>query len=417
VFSFALLASPASATQPGSNGPLLYPNGLVTESGAVVWDSAAFNPTNGAFSADGSKIAYTASDVDVATIRVRTASGDDSVIARFPDQPYVDKITWSGDGLRLAVLARDLDYRSTLWLVRTDGTAPRALVAGSGSWDPEGADWRPGSSDDVAYSRGEDIFTVNAATGVQTQRTFECSYDFSPGGAADCGSDADVTTLSAPSWSPDGTRLLVDTNVTHSPSDGSPDTYDSYLGVLTLGAAAPVRVIDRPSDPAYGPSSYGPSSPIFSPDGTKVAFKYKGSYNTSEGNVWYVMGLAGGTPHPLPASIYWVTDWQPCPGGVCASFGKQTPLITLTVLRDSYGINAISSLKPAHPGMSIRFVLARKTATGSWSNLSNAQVPQTAKGIAVHAFSRPRSGTCRIVASFAGDIDHTSTSIRKVFSC
>ncbi len=401
-------SQPASATFPGVNGPLLTPGGTVDTAGKTVTDfDFSFYPTRGVFSADGASIAYSKFISDTReALRVRTSAGQDTEILQLPTGFDVSSISWSPDSTRLAVGVRNEDFTSSILLVTIADASSTYLVQGTGNWDSESAAWQP-HGNLVAFTRGNDLFTVDATTKAVTQRTFECTYDLTPGGAADCGNDPQERTISYPAWHPDGTKLAMDVY------DYNRDTgaTDAYVGSLTLGSSTVNKLFDIPQS---GDNSHGFSEPRYSPDGTKLTLQH--NVNLNDPNQ-YIKNLSTGALTSMNDD-FWISDWQACPApDPCPSFAtdKQTPTLKITVLKNA-GLSVLAALSPAHPGVPLTITLARRTTTG-WRNVKTVSVAQNRQGFAVAAFTRPDASRCRFASSFAGDSDHLPVTQTKAFAC
>lgn len=411
VLAFLMPLPSAVATFPGENGPLLTPGGVLNEDGTsrYTFNTLTFYPAYGAFSADGAAIAYSKclDDCDRNAIRIRTASGSDTEVVVLPQGLNVQKISWSPDGTRLAVSVRDQAFAMSILLIGIQDGSSKYLVQGNGGWDPETPDWQP-TGELIAYTVGNDLFTINATTSVITQRTFECTYDTStPDSAADCNfADGEHEVLN-PSWHPGGEHIVVD--VVYHPEAGG---IESYVSMMTLGSSAKPVTIDIPDTVDY---SYSFSEPIVSPDGSKVALTYEVNLDNHE--TW-IAPLGTGTPVSMGKDV-WISDWQPCPSGApCPSFSTErtAPTLKVTVLKDAYGLNTFAKLTPAHAGSIISLKLDKRTASG-WRKVTEAQLAQNTAGLVVKSFVTPRAQRCRVTASWAGDADHLAVTTIKSFAC
>jgi Tol biopolymer transport system component len=228
--ALAVLAAPALATFPGSNGKIAFssftpsvnhgciytvePDG--TGATPVTTCNPDHNEVHPAWNADGRRLAYGLLDED-GKIMAITDGGAPTAIA-FPGMNATG-LSWSPDGSKLAT---SLDGGSSTGLFVLD-------VAGGGFTKivddvSGGVDWSPDGSR-IAFNGIETV----APDG--TGRTF-------------------VTIGGHPSWSPDGTKLAFVSN--------------GDIWLSNPDGTGQVNLTDSPSDFRSGPE--------WSPDGTKIAF-------------------------------------------------------------------------------------------------------------------------------------------------
>jgi len=159
--------------------------------------------------------------------------------------PRDDAPTWSPDGKRIAYTHFSIDlndsaYPTGLYVIDTDGTNRRLVIAGSANnpdWSPDGRE--------IAFNSG-DIYTITLATDSLVQIT-------NVGGAF------------FPSWSPDGKSICYD--ITSGERNGIliADLRTGVMKFLGLG---------------YDPD--------WSPDGNRLVYDGSPGTKKSEGQIWVV---------------------------------------------------------------------------------------------------------------------------------
>jgi TolB protein len=258
---------PARATFPGTNGRIAFydfleffgPPDVSAQIYTVAPDGSdrqqlttgRRDKTDPAWSADGSKIV------------VVDADGQNPVIvATFANDRYASEPAWSPDGTRLAFCTSRGFAVERIWVVNSDGTGlARLTPAGHQDCEP---DWSPDGSW-IAFV--EEL--ADDSNGLSVM---------SPDGSG-------RTLLFAggrnhwPSWSPDGTSLVY----SHARADAQRTEYD----IVSIDVATLVRspLTDTPRRSEW--------TPVFSPDGTEVAFSRSRLFGPAD--LW-TMGSDGTDP-------------------------------------------------------------------------------------------------------------------------
>jgi TolB protein len=184
---------------------------------------------------------------------------------------------WSPKGSRMLFTWWTFDEGHGLAWVRPDGSGLETLelYAGRGRFSPDGRK--------IAYVRDGNIKLMNVAG----RRTRLLTSDASSDGYA-------------PDWSPDGTRI----------------TYTGSGGLYVL--AVKTGEVRNLAEGWTAPVSY-PSTAVFSPDGTQIAFAGSDMSAYPEGEAVpriYTVDVTGGEPRPVADASGYLTDWvQPSPTG------------------------------------------------------------------------------------------------------
>ena len=198
------------------------------------------------------------------------SGADEQAVAHTADMVNRFSPDWAPKGSRILFGWSTLDEGWGLAWIRPDGSGLEnlELYAGRGRFSPDGRK--------IAYVRDGNIKLMNVAG----RRTRLLTSDASSDGYA-------------PDWSPDGTRI------TYTGSGGLYvlDVKTSQVRNLASGWTAPV--------------SY-PSTAVFSPDGTQIAFAAADLSAYPEGEAVpriYTVDVAGGEPRPIADGSGYLTDW------------------------------------------------------------------------------------------------------------
>jgi hypothetical protein len=194
----ALLAGPVPArrqTFPGPNGPLAFGFGssLVTENvdgsnrKTVIDSSSGTSPAEPAWSADGTRIAF--SDKRGGTGGIKIVNADGTGLTPVTSDVNDGEPTWSPDGRRLAFVHVSAGRRR-LVTANLDGSG-LTVVTPTLERDVDDPEWSPDGSR-LTFSDFADIYVVNADGSNLRSLT---SGPTEPARADN------------PSWSPDGTRI------------------------------------------------------------------------------------------------------------------------------------------------------------------------------------------------------------------
>jgi Tol biopolymer transport system component len=290
VVAFVAAAVPAHATYPGANGRIAFgvtapgdtqPDVYSVLAGGEAMhrltDDPAFDAC-AAYSADGRQIAYCSSEGDPPgqfDIWTMKQNGKDKQRltqlgggAIFPD--------FSPDGTKIAFNARPAGAPGVdVYVMHADGSDLARLTNAPGpdrypAWSPDGSKI-VFESQRTGFNQ---VWIMNADGSGQTQLTFDPTQK-------------DQT----PEWSPDGATIAY-----------TVDTVPNNGGDIWL--------MDADGSDQH-PLTSGPElefGPVWSPDGTQLAFLDNGSRTV------YVMNADGTGRHPVhPGGVQFVPAWQPRP--------------------------------------------------------------------------------------------------------
>ena len=327
---------PAQAAFPGENGKFLYCDEADRDAPCEIFSinpdgsdrmQLTFLPidlytrgdTDPESSPDGSKIAfsratYTYRDVGggvterIYTQDIYVMNADGSGLREIADDPALDYgPAWSPDGSKIAFVSnRDASVDATyansydIYVTNADGTGePIRITNQPGNesdlnWSPDGSKLLYVSTADTPAfpNPGGDteIYAMNPdGTGVVSRLTDNTAYD------------------STPDWSPDGKEIVFDSN-----RDGKRAIYK--MNADGSGQAKVEYQLPCVYDPdPDGGGCVGHSAPVWSPDGTKIAFLvniYSSGYSWA---LVYTMNPDGTGVSEVPyASFTGLTfDWVP----------------------------------------------------------------------------------------------------------
>ncbi|HEX2048337.1 MAG TPA: hypothetical protein VHF27_11260 [Acidimicrobiales bacterium] len=234
-----------------------------------------------AWSPDGTMLAFD----DVGGIYVVSADGTGE--RRLSTGPGRDQTpAWSPDGTRIAVRSLE-NMTGGIAVINVEGGGRRQLtnnmMDGWPAWSPDGRM--------IAFSRDTDIYVMNADG--SGQRRFTDLEGFED----------------APTWSPDGRRIAFRHNSTISVADVDGGR------ARQLASPGGTGMVD-PSGRGANKLAVGrgdPSSPRWSPDGTKLVYAL---WQTGASCSIWVMSADGGEQRPLTDNQTCDHDpaWQPRPG-------------------------------------------------------------------------------------------------------
>ncbi|GAC1545924.1 MAG: S9 family peptidase [Vulcanimicrobiaceae bacterium] len=303
---FLAAAFAASSLLAGPGAALARPFALDDEASLVALGSPAFSP-------DGTRLLVVETRQHVVSnkptsklLAIDIASGAATTVSGAKDG--IADPAWSPDGKRIAYLAYDAKKKRQVDVAAPDGRGSRALTAA-----PDGVQqfaWRPDGSA-LAYVTRD----APAHTKTDPRDFFEIANDDYLIRAAEAPSHiwlADVATAtahrltagawslpvahppSAPasplSWSADGKRIAF----VRAPSTHSGDAGESEIETVDVASGSIAALTDRHRDEGY---------PVFSPDGTHIAYSTPRDGDVNNVTSVFVAPAAGGRGIDISRSL------------------------------------------------------------------------------------------------------------------
>ena len=325
---------PAGAAFPGKNGKILYSEAFDS---SFPQDIISVNPDgsghtrltflgSGNFfgwpgdsdpegSPDGKKVAFSRHVADGNTgeeVRdIHVMNSDGTGLERVTDDPYGEgELAWSPDGKQMAFTSNrnatsDESNRSDVYVTNSDGSGEVRRITdrpgdeGGLAWSPDGSELLYSSSADTSAfpnpGRDSEIYAMRPDGSGVRRLTDNTAHD------------------SSPDWAPDGTEVVFSSN-----RDGKSAIYTMNPdGSEQERIPYELRCVDNPD---LGDFCRGESEPVWSPDGTKIAFL---QFNRV-GEPFFVnfarlhtMNVDGSEMSGTSSSIFEARtgiDWQPLPG-------------------------------------------------------------------------------------------------------
>lgn len=301
----AFMASPVASAAPATNPKIAFVREKGGENHIFVMNQDGTKPTdvsraeasNPAWSADGTKLAFTSSRATVDRPQVCVMNADGSQPTRLTrDAGHDSHPSWSPDGSKIVYEGED-----GIFVLTVKTKAVRRLTQGSDgqpAWSPDGTK--------IAFERSRDVPSPTNTTG---RDQIDELWTMAPDGTQPKLLDSPPVSFSGPTttimgqdafpaWSPDGTRIAFEGN------------RDANNGISLMNAdGSNITTVTRPQ----GTDTF----PSWSPDGTKIAFTRTLEPVLSSHDQVYTVNVDGSGATALTSSAAGATQpaWQPKKSG------------------------------------------------------------------------------------------------------
>jgi len=307
-----MVASPAWAAFPGDNGKIAFTKVPTTFQNQEIWavDADGSNPTNltnnpaldthAAWSADGTKIAFTSARDGNNEIYVMNADGTEQTNV---SNSLKDEIlpAWSPDDTKIAFRS-DRDGNPEIYTMNADGSDPIRLTNNAGedsvpAWSPDGTKIAFSSNRDGNY----EIYAMNADGSDPINLSNDPAVDLHP------------------AWSPNGTEIAFEST--------RAGNYEIYK--MNADGSSPTNLSNNPRTEA---------EPDWSPDGTEIVFR---SQRDNDNEIYTMNATDGSDPKNVSNDLgmidYW-PSWQPL------ELDTAPPSVTMTGPADGTIVNGTVAL-------------------------------------------------------------------------
>lgn len=289
-------------------------------------------------------------------------------------------LSWSPDGGRFAALFERSNETTHIAVHTVASGETTTLFSGGEENYIETVSWQP-TGNLIAFSWYGDVWTVDANTKATAQVTHRCTWT----AGAVTGCDRNQPSYRNPDWSPDGRALAVDL------FQSSGFDHDG-VGTVNAATGAFTEVYRLPD--ALG---INPAMPVWSPDGTMIAFQMAPDGKAGT----YTVPFGGGTA--TRRGVYGIMDWQACDGS-CPTFGfpppKRTSISVRATVRPAKVI-ARGAVSPP-PGKDIVGLSLRVRRPGYWRFVAGRDPQLAPDGSYVASFPHPKGSRCQITAHYPG---------------
>ena len=280
--------NPAPAVSNGRIAVSLRSSGGLLELASVEPDGSSFTvipidtgkigePWLEAWSPDGGRLVVATSTTGSGPDALWVMNADGSDPVRIAEATNVYQMSWSPDGTQIAYAA-DTPHDSGIHVVNADGTHDRPIALAPASAHQFSASFSPDGSQivfDQGTGNNTDLF-VTTADGTNVRELTFTGTDYSP------------------SWSPDGSRIVFSRRI---------------------GTGSDIFVMNADGSQAQRLTDGGPTvtnrDPVFSPDGTMIA--YRSSPSPDGPGAVVVMGANGADPVIILEGSAMGIAWQALP--------------------------------------------------------------------------------------------------------